>query len=298
MKQNPIGIFDSGLGGLTVLKAIAGLLPDEGTVYLGDTARVPYGNKSRETIVRYCFENARFLLSHEIKLLVIACNTASAFALEELKASLDIPVIGVIEPGARACIAATRTGRIGVIGTEGTIKSNSYVNVLNALRGGKTNSIVEHGEKRYDRYFEIKTGTARIFTKACPLFVPLAEEGWTNNDVAALTVERYLKGLKNEEIDALILGCTHYPLLKEAIARFMGGGVVLIDSAEATATEVRRTLVEKKIANDRPDTPRRSFFVTDSPERFIKVGRIFFGSGLNDAGLARLEALDYGKEKK
>ncbi|MBI5887311.1 MAG: glutamate racemase [Deltaproteobacteria bacterium] len=275
MKENPIGIFDSGLGGLTVLKEIAGLLPYENTVYLGDTARVPYGNKSKDTIVRYSFENARFLLRHHIKLLVIACNTASAFALEEIRSALPIPVIGVIEPGAKAATAATRTGRVGIIGTEGTIKSGAYCSAIKALAP------------------DVKT-----FTQACPLFVPLAEEGWTDNSIAIDTAAAYLAPLKKFGIDTLVLGCTHYPLLKKTIARVMGPGVKLIDSAEAAAQEVRRTLAENDIANSQKSAPSRRFYVTDSPERFIKVGRTFFGKELSDAELAYLEALEYGKEKE
>lgn len=275
MKENPIGIFDSGLGGLTVLKEIARLLPYESTVYLGDTARVPYGNKSKDTIVRYSFENARFLLRHHIKLLVIACNTASAFALEEIRSALPIPVIGVIEPGAKAATAATRTGRVGIIGTEGTIKSGAYCSAIKALAP------------------DVKT-----FTQACPMFVPLAEEGWTDNSIAIDTAAMYLAPLKKFGIDTLVLGCTHYPLLKRTIAKVMGPGVKLIDSAEAAAQEVRRTLAENGIANGQNTAPSRRFYVTDSPERFLKVGKTFFGEELNDAELAYLEALEYGKEKE
>ncbi len=289
MKQNPIGIFDSGIGGLTVLKEISRLLPDENTIYLGDTARVPYGSKSRETVERYSFEIANFLLKRGIKMLVAACNTASAYAVPRLKKELDIPVIGVIEPGARAALNLTRSKRIGIIGTEGTIKSNSYVNAMNALRNDETVKIKEHGEKSLDRYFEIKTNGMVIFTKACPLFVPLAEEGWTSNDVARLTVEHYLKGLKNENIDTLVLGCTHYPLLKETISEVMGGDVALIDSAESTAAEVMRVLTGNGILNDSGEKASHGFFVTDSPERFLHVGKRFFGEKLNDAGLALLE---------
>lgn len=275
MKENPIGIFDSGLGGLTVLKEIARLLPYESTVYLGDTARVPYGNKSKDTIVRYSFENARFLLRHHIKLLVIACNTASAFALEEIRSALPIPVIGVIKPGAKAATAATRTGRVGIIGTEGTIKSGAYCSAIKALAP------------------DVKT-----FTQACPMFVPLAEEGWTDNSIAIDTAAMYLAPLKKIGIDTLVLGCTHYPLLKRTIAKVMGPGVKLIDSAEAAAQEVRRTLAENGIANGQNTAPSRRFYVTDSPERFIKVGKTFFGEELSDAELAYLEALEYGKEKE
>lgn len=289
MKNNPVGVFDSGIGGLTVLRAITRLLPGEDTVYLGDTARVPYGSKSRDTVVRYSFEDADLLIRHGVKLLVAACNTASAYALDGLKKRLDIPVIGVIEPGARASVSSTRTNRIGIIGTEGTIKSNSYVNAINKLRNDKTVYIKERGKKSFDRYFEIKTDGMLIFTKACPLFVPLAEEGWTTNDVAQLTVEHYLDGLKKESIDTLVLGCTHYPLLKETIASVMGTGVTLIDSAESTAAEVKRVLTQENLLNGRTKgRAEHRFFVTDSPERFIKVGKMFFGEELDRAELVQL----------
>ncbi|MBI5809590.1 MAG: glutamate racemase [Deltaproteobacteria bacterium] len=226
MKKKAIGVFDSGIGGLTVLRAITRLLPHENTIYLGDTARVPYGSKSKETVIRYSFEDARFLMRRDIKLLVVACNTASGYALDELRKGLRIPVIGVIEPGARKAVAAAKRKRIGIIGTEGTIKSNSYVNAIKRLCNGGALDITTHGKKSLDRYFEIRTGGMVIFTKACPLFVPLAEEGWTGNDVA-------------------------------------------LNAGAGKASH--------------------RFFVTDSPERFMKVGKMFFGNGLTRAGLAELE---------
>ncbi|MBI5827132.1 MAG: glutamate racemase [Deltaproteobacteria bacterium] len=266
MNQNPIGIFDSGIGGLTVLREITRLLPGENTIYLGDTARVPYGNKSRETVERYSLEIAHFLLRHGIKMLVAACNTASAYALDRLKKELAIPVIGVIEPGAKAALRATRTRRVGVIGTEGTIRSNAYSSAIKALDP------------------DVST-----FTKACPLFVPLAEEGWTDDDVTLSVAERYLGELKGHGIDTLVLGCTHYPLLKGVLAKVMGAGVTLIDSAESTAEEVKRVLTERDMLH--PGAQARAehrFFVTDSPERFVTVGRRFFGERLDGAELARL----------
>jgi glutamate racemase len=287
--RSSIGVFDSGIGGLTVLREITRLLPGENTIYLGDTARVPYGSKSKETIERYSFEIAAFLLKHDIKMLVAACNTASAYAVPALAKELDIPVLGVIEPGARAAVSATRTKRIGVIGTEGTIKSNSYVNAIRRLCAGVSFDIVEHGRKSFDRYFEVKPGSGFvIFTKACPLFVPLVEEGWTDDAVTRLVAERYLAGLKDEEIDTLVLGCTHYPLLKEPIASVMGPGVNLIDSAASTALEVKTILEEKGLLNGSDKAATHRFYVTDSPERFMAVGRRFFGERLTDAGLALL----------
>lgn len=262
---DPIGVFDSGIGGLTVLREITRLLPNESTIYLGDTARVPYGSKSRETVERYSFEVAGFLLKHNIKMLVAACNTASAFAVASLKEKLDIPVIGVIEPGARAAVSVTKSGKVGVIGTEGTIKSSAYCSAIKAVNP--------------------KVST---FTKACPLFVPLVEEGWANEDVTKIIAERYLSGLQGSGIDTLVLGCTHYPLLKETISAVMGDGVKLIDSAEATAEEVMRVLAERGLVSGPSSKARHRFFVTDSPERFLTVGRRFFGEGLEAAELAVL----------
>ncbi len=207
-RDKPIGIFDSGIGGLTVLKEIQRELPLEDLIYLGDTARVPYGTRSPETVTRYSFENTGFLVSHGIKLLVVACNTASSISLEAIKAAFSVPVIGVIEPGARAAVRATRNKRIGVIGTEATIKSGSYQRAIRAINSG-----------------------VRTITTPCPLFVPLVEEGWLNEEVTYLVAKKYLSHLIEEDIDTLVLGCTHYPLLKIPIERVMGDGMTLIDSA-------------------------------------------------------------------
>jgi len=264
-RKSSIGVFDSGIGGLTVLREITRLLPNENTVYLGDTARVPYGSKSRETIERYSFEIAAFLLKHDIKMLVAACNTASAFAVPRLKTGLKIPVTGVIEPGARAAAGASKAGRIGVIGTEGTIKSSAYTTAIKAVKPG-----------------------AETFVQACPLFVPLVEEGWAGDEVTEMVARRYLAGFKDARIDTLVLGCTHYPLLKETIASVMGAGVTLIDSAASTALEVKKILTQENLLNDGGSPGEHRFFVTDSPERFMTVGRRFFGENLIDAGLAVL----------
>ena len=264
-RNSAIGVFDSGIGGLTVLREITRLLPNENTVYLGDTARVPYGSKSKETIERYSFEIAAFLLKYDIKMLVAACNTASAFAVPSLKTGLSIPVTGVIEPGARAAAEATKAGRIGVIGTEGTIKSSAYTAAIKAIKP-----------------------EAETFVQACPLFVPLVEEGWAEDEVTAIIAQRYLSGFQDAGIDTLVLGCTHYPLLKDTIASVMGEGVTLIDSAASTAIEVKKVLEEKGLLNNGKAPGAHRFFVTDSPERFMAVGRRFFGENLAAAELATL----------
>ncbi|MBI5408752.1 MAG: glutamate racemase [Nitrospirae bacterium] len=275
MSDRPLGVFDSGVGGLTVMKEIMRQLPGEDILYLGDTARVPYGIRSAETVTRYSLEMAAFLVGKGIKLLVVACNTASAFALTAIKERFDIPIIGVIEPGAKGAVKTTSSKKIGIIGTEGTIKSNSYVHAINALCGGRPTVIKEHGVIRFDRYFEVCLGDLTIFTKACPLFVPLAEEGWASNDVAVLTAEHYLGGLKKEPIDTLVLGCTHYPLLKGVISKVMGDGIALIDSAQETVKEINETLIRLGMEGTPSASPLRKFYVTDAPERFLKVGERF-----------------------
>jgi len=271
MNNNPIGVFDSGIGGLTVLKAIIELLPNENTVYLGDTARVPYGTKSRETVIRYSLENSSFLRDKGVKLIVAACNTASAYAIGELTTAFDIPVIGVIEPGARAAIEANSDGKIGVIGTEGTMGSHAYSKVISAIKKN-----------------------AFVIEKACPLFVPLVEEGFMGEKATALIAEKYLEGLKKEDIDTLVLGCTHYPLLKEAISEVMGNSVRLVDSAESTAKEVKRLLMERGLERKTENNiGEHRFFVTDSPGRFVRVGRIFFGEHLPSPELTDLSKRAY-----
>ncbi|MEE8185001.1 MAG: glutamate racemase [Thermodesulfobacteriota bacterium] len=265
--KKAIGIFDSGIGGLTVLREIKNLLPSEDTIYLGDTARVPYGTKSKETVIRYSIENSNFLMKKGIKLLVIACNTASAFALDELSESLAIPVIGVIESGSRKAVEVTRTNRIGVIGTEGTIRSGAYFDAIKRL-----------------------APKVAVFNSACPLFVPLAEEGWLDNKIAMLTAKFYLEKLVDEGVDTVVLGCTHYPLLKGIIANVMGNDVTLVDSAEETAAEVATVLQNKGLLNvSRKRQSNHVFFVTDSPKRFIKIGRSFFGEGLDEVRIVTLE---------
>jgi glutamate racemase len=261
--ERPVGVFDSGIGGLTVLSALADALPGEDFIYLGDTARLPYGTKSAEVIVRYSRENTEFLLAKGIKMLVVACNTSSAVALDAIAGQTIVPVIGVIEPGARAAAKLSRSGKIGVIGTEATIASGAYTRAIQRLRPD-----------------------AEIYTRACPLLVPLAEEGWTDNRIAELTVAHYLESIKQSGIDTLLLGCTHYPLLTAMFARVLGSGVKIIDSASATAAVVRERLAALRLAR-RGARGSRSFFVTEPPERFIRVGRRFFGPEVESA--VRLE---------
>ena len=252
--NRPVGVFDSGIGGLTVLQEIIRELPEESTIYLGDTARVPYGIRSAETVMRYSFENTRFLSSKDIKLLVVACNTASSVGLDAIKNTVSIPVIGVIEPGAKAAAKATRNKKIGVIGTEATMKSNAYMKAIKAL-----------------------DDSIEVFGLACPLFVPLVEEGWVEGQITTMIVSKYLNDMKDKGIDTVVLGCTHYPLLKKVITEVLGSGVRLIDSAIETSLEIRITLELLNLKRNEKDPPFREFFVTDSPERFLKVGEKFLG---------------------
>jgi glutamate racemase len=254
----PIGIFDSGVGGLTVFKAISSRLPHESIVYLGDTARVPYGTKSAETVVRYAQSCARILLKHDIKLLVVACNTASAFALEPLWDQLSVPVIGVIEPGARAALRQTRNHRIGVIGTQGTVASGAYPDILMRL-----------------------SPEVEVHSRACPLFVPLAEEGWTEGEIPSNIARVYLADLLGAGIDTLVLGCTHYPLLAKTIARVAGESVKLVDSADETASVVEEILDAMRMRCG-PCAPHHRFLVTDAPLSFGRVARHFLGRELQD----------------
>ena len=266
MSWQAIGIFDSGVGGLTVLREIMKVLPQEDTIYFGDTARVPYGTKSPETVVRYSREITSFLVRRDIKLLVVACNTASAVALNSLKRELPIPVVGVIEPGARRAVEVTCSGKIGVIGTAGTIKSSAYSRAIKRLKPD-----------------------ACVLTRACPLFVPLAEEGWTDNQVARLTAQKYLLELKDAGVDTLVLGCTHYPLLKSIIAETMGSDVTLVDSAEETARTVAEALAKKKLMRPAVEHGNHHYYVSDIPAGFIRVGNRFLGERLGDVYQVNLD---------
>ncbi len=266
----PIGVFDSGIGGLTVVREMLAELPSEDIIYLGDTARVPYGIRSRETVARYALEGANFMLSQGIKALVVACNTVSAVGLDGIRARTDVPVIGVIEPGARAATSHTRSRKIGVIGTEATIKSCSYPEAIRAL-----------------------DPSLEVVCRACPLFVPLVEEGWIEGELPELAARTYLDGMKAEGIDALVLGCTHYPLLKLVLRAVLGEGIELIDSATETARTVREVLASRGLL--RAEAPGRAavrrFFVTDDPERFRGVGERFLGRAIPDITKVQLEAI-------
>ncbi len=251
-------MFDSGIGGLTVVREIMRQLPNESIIYFGDTARVPYGPKSPETVLRYSREITSFLLEQGVKALVVACNTATAHALPALKAEYDLPIVGVIEPGSRAAAKATRTNRVGVIGTHGTIKSGAY-----------------------ERAIEAASPHAEITALACPLFVPLAEEGWLDTEATRLIAHEYLDPMANAHVDTLVLGCTHYPLLKEVIGSVVGRDVRLIDSAEETASETGAVLRERGITHALTDDARYRFIASDAPEQFLRVGQRFLGASID-----------------
>lgn len=276
----PIGIFDSGVGGLTVYRALHNRLPNERFIYLGDTARVPYGTKSLGTVERYAIENSEFLASRGIKLLVVACNTASALALPKIREKIGIDVVGVIGPGARKAVSMSsgERPRIGVIATEATVSSNAYANSIKAA-----------------------AGDAEILQSACPLFVPLAEENWTTEPETYSIAARYLEKVREFRPEALVLGCTHYPILRDVIQETVGDDVVLIDSGEATAEEVEKLLKDKGLENPDPITYNRDrtlcddldhFYVTDAADRFARVAERFLG-----AAPTRLEAIEvYGSD--
>lgn len=261
-----IGVFDSGMGGLTVLRALRARLPRERFIYLGDTARLPYGSKSPETVSRYAVQCARALIAYDIKMLVVACNTASAAALPALQAAMGRwPVIGVIEAGARAAVAAAPHGRIAVIATEGTVNGGAYERSIRAL-----------------------APTANVVMQACPLFVALAEEGVTTGPIAELVARRYLEPLlEREKPECLLLGCTHYPVLAETIARVTGPDVVLVDSADTAANATADLIAECGFAWQGDPPLRPAFLATDAPERFARVGGTFFGDAI-DAGTVKL----------
>lgn len=252
--NRPIGVFDSGVGGLTVIKELIKQLPGEDIIYFGDTARVPYGTKSRQAIIRFSIENALFLLKHNVKLIVVACNTSSSVSLTPLQRNFKVPVLGVINSGALEATALTRNKRIGVIGTTATITSSAYTK----------------------RILKIDT-CFKVFSQSCPLFVPLAEEGWLNGRITHGIVRSYITPLKSKGIDTLILGCTHYPLLKKAIAKVTGKNIMLIDSAASVVRSVKILLKKRNILNKRRSKGRADFFVSDAPLHFKDIGGKFLG---------------------
>jgi glutamate racemase len=257
-RSAPIGVFDSGLGGLTVAHAIMRELPAESLVYFGDTARVPYGPKSPDTVRRYSHEIAAYLLDQGVKAIVVACNTATAHALPMLQDELDVPVIGVVEPGARAAVRATKSGNVGVIATAGTIKSGAYVRAIKA-----------------------EAPELHVTARACPLFVPLVEEGWIDHEATWSIAREYLEPFVRDEVDTLVLGCTHYPLLKRQIGEVVGRTVRLIDSAEETALDVRRMLAEHGLAATSGQGSYR-FVASDDQQQFLSLGQRFFGDTIED----------------
>jgi len=260
----PIGVFDSGIGGLTVVRAIMERLPFENIIYFGDTARVPYGVKSPETITQYATQITQFLLKKDVKLLIIACNTIAAVAYDEVQGLSPVPVLDVIDAGARIAIAETRNKIIGVIGTPATINSNAYARAIHEHDSG-----------------------IRIFSKACPLFVPLVEEGWLNHPVSRLTAQEYLKPVIAEHIDTLVLGCTHYPLIKSLIQEIVGSEIRLVDSAEAMAEIAAQLLNETNLGNAERTPPEYRFFVTDVPYHFQTIGESFLGRTLSHVEIVK-----------
>ncbi|MBL7046260.1 MAG: glutamate racemase [Candidatus Marinimicrobia bacterium] len=262
-RTSSIGVFDSGLGGLTVLQALKRQLPGESLIYFGDTARVPYGTKSAETVIHFSEQIVKFLLNRDVKMVVVACNTASSVALRKLQQMNEIPIIGVIEPGAKSAINTTQSNHIGVIGTTATIHSHSYTKVLKSINP------------------EIN-----VTEIPCPLFVPLVEEGWIDGSVPEMVAESYLAPFADKDVDTIILGCTHYPILKQIIKRALPDGVSLIDSADAVSIEVKSKLQELNLLAVETEKPHHlECFVTDLPQKFEELSRRFLGQELPDVKL-------------
>ncbi|MCZ7601953.1 MAG: glutamate racemase [Melioribacteraceae bacterium] len=267
-KTNPVGIFDSGIGGLTVVKQMDQFIPNENMIYFGDTARVPYGNKSNETVIEYAIQDTKFLLKKNVKMIVVACNTVSSVALNKLRENFEIPIVGMIEPGAKSAIENTTNGKVGVIGTYATINNKAYSAAL----------------KKLDKKL-------KIYEKACPLFVPLAEEGMVNHPATKLIVKEYLDELKKQKIDTLILGCTHYPLLSNVIQEVMGDKVTLIDSGVAAASVVENYLFGRGLRNESHQIGKRDFYVSDLPAKFKTIADTFLGRHIEHLTKVDLEEL-------
>lgn len=268
-RDAPIGVFDSGVGGLTVAREIMRQIPNERIIYFGDTARVPYGSKSRETVTRYSEQIVRFLKTFQVKTIVVACNTASACALDSLERDIDLPMIDVIKPGAKTATEVTRNGRIGIIATEATINSQMYTKYITNLNGGVT-----------------------IYEKACPLFVPLVEEGLWEDPVTDEIARRYLTELIDIDIDTLVLGCTHYPLIRSTLGKIMGGGVRLVNPAYETALELKQMLSEMNLLNDQPPglgSNQYQFYVSDKAEKFVRFANSIINYGILSAKTVTIE---------
>ncbi|MBS3943869.1 MAG: glutamate racemase [Melioribacter sp.] len=267
-RTNPIGFFDSGIGGLTVVKAVSQLLPNENIVYFGDTARVPYGSKSNDTVVEYSLQAANFLLRKNIKLLVVACNTASSVALKDLKRFLTIPVIGMIEPGSKLALRESKNSKIGIIGTNATINNKAYSNEIRKLNP-----------------------KIKVYEKACPLFVPIAEEGWIDHKATELIAKEYLTELKTKKIDSLVLGCTHYPILKDVIQKVVGKSVKLVDSGTPAARLVEEYLNGRGLRNISNQIGKKEFYVSDIPSKFRDMAERFLGKKITHLHKVELDEL-------
>lgn len=266
MKESPIGVFDSGIGGLTVLKEIMNVLPSENIVYFGDTARVPYGSRSAETVTKYAFQSINFLLEKGVKAIVIACNTATARSLSIVQQKYDIPIIGVIKAGVRTAMELTSSKIVGVIGTEGTVGSRAYELEMNSI-----------------------SSSVQVKGKACPLFVPIVEEGWHDTDVAEMIAHRYLDELRASGIDSLVLGCTHYPLLTDTIQKVVGEDIKIVNPAKETAMDLIDVLQKHNLLNESGKQPSYEYYVSDNPEKFTQVGEKFLNREIDGIKLVEIQ---------
>jgi len=267
-KEKPIGVFDSGIGGLTVVKRIASYLPQEDIVYFGDTARVPYGSKSNETVIEYGLQDAKFLMNKNVKALVVACNTVSSIALDTLKNNFDIPIIGMIEPGAKMASRESKNKKIGVIGTRSTISNNAYSKKIKMI-----------------------DSSIHVFERSCPLFVPLAEEGWTKHEATYQIAREYLNEFKKIGVDTLVLGCTHYPILVEVIQEVVGKDVHLIDSGIAAAESIKEELDRYNLNTNKFSQGNQSFYVSDIPLKFKELAELFLGKSILEVKKIEIESL-------
>lgn len=271
-KQKPIGVFDSGIGGLTVVKRLASTLPNENIIYFGDTARVPYGSKSNSTVIEYSIQDTRFLLQKNVKAIIVACNTASSIAIPDLRKIFDIPIIGMIEPGSRMALKKSRNNKIGVIGTRATVNNLAYSSEIKKMNDN-----------------------AEVFEKPCPLFVPLAEEGWVNHKATFEIAEEYLRELRSLGIDTLVLGCTHYPILSEVIQKVIGSSVTLIDSGVASSELIKSQLEKLDLLSDAVTVGSQEYYVSDIPVKFKEVAELFLGKEIDHVHKVDLEVLTLEK---